>query len=81
MAVMLGQTVLTGSFHVSESAGCCGLLCLRVAVLCWRACPFSTAFSRASLTAPLAEYAWICGELQSGVSGGGGEVAECVAPA
>lgn len=62
--MMLVHTVLTGSFHVAVSAECSGLLCLQVAVLCWRASPFSTTVSRASLAAPLVKYAWIRREEQ-----------------
>ena len=70
------RAVLAGSFHVPESAECSGPFYLWVAVLCWRACPFSTSFSRASLTAPLAECARMCrgnSGMGGGVGGVGGE--------
>lgn len=44
MAVISVQTVLKGSFHISESAECSRLFYLWVAELGWRACPFSNLF-------------------------------------
>lgn len=44
IARVLVHTALKGSFHIPESPACGGLFYLRVAVLCWRVCPFSTLF-------------------------------------